>query len=115
MLSDPEIAAITAHAPPPVSTFLLTSQITAATISGHIRATRPATVQIVRHIDPVESAELAGLEPHIRRVQVIHVEGRDILELIPAYASHVHAFLLELGDGRPPLSLVEPLRLTIGT
>ena len=32
-------------------------------------------------------------------MQVIHVEGLEALDLIPAYAPHVHAFLLD--SGRP--------------
>ena len=97
MLGDAEILAIASHAPPPVSTFLLTAQTSASAISRHIRATLPTTVQIVRHIVPAEAARLSIVEPHVRRVQVVHVEGPDALDLIPAYAPHVHAFLLDSG------------------
>jgi phosphoribosylanthranilate isomerase len=98
-IPDNTIAAIAAFAPPPISTFLLTSKTTASAISAHAQATRPTTVQIVTQIDPDESAKLAVLEPHVRRVQVIHVEGSDAIGLIPHYAPHVHAFLLD--SGRP--------------
>jgi phosphoribosylanthranilate isomerase len=104
-ISDARIAAIASRIPPPVATFLLTSETTADAISAHIRATRPTTVQIVSHIDPVESAKLAALEPVVRRVQVIHVEGPDALELIPAYSAHVNAFLLD--SGRPNAAIAE--------
>jgi len=104
-IADDLIAAITPRVPPPVATFLLTSETTAAAISDHIRATRPSTVQIVSHIDPAESAKLAELEPHVRRVQVIHVEDRSALELIPVYGPYVHAFLLD--SGRPHAALAE--------
>lgn len=99
VIPDARIAQIAAWTPPPVSTFLLTAETTAARIAGHIAATQPTTVQIVSHIDPRELAELARLVPHVKRVQVIHVEGDDALDLIPAYAPHVHAFLLD--SGRP--------------
>ena len=36
---------------------------------------RPTTVQILLPIDPVESARLARNKPHLRRVQVIHLEA----------------------------------------
>lgn len=98
-ISDGEIAAITAIVPPPVSTFLLTAETTANGISRHIEATRPGTVQIVSHIKPSEAAKLAELQPAVRRVQVIHVEDEGALKLIPDYAPHVHAFLLD--SGRP--------------
>ncbi len=98
-IPDDLIADIIAAVPPPVSTFLLTSELTADAISAHVRATRPATVQIVSPIDPAESAVLARLEPTVRRVQVIHVEGPEAIGLIRVYAPHVHAFLLD--SGRP--------------
>lgn len=104
-IPDAVIAEVTAAVPPPVATFLLTSETTADAISAHIRATRPTTVQVVSHIAPAESARLAALEPHVRRVQVIHVEGADALDLIDAYAPHVHAFLLD--SGRPNASIAE--------
>jgi phosphoribosylanthranilate isomerase len=96
-ISDAEIAAITPLIPPPVATFLLTSERTAGAISAQAQLTRPTAIQILPHLDPAESAQLARLEPHIRRVQVIHVEGPEALRLIPLYAPHVHAFLLDSG------------------
>lgn len=104
-IADERIAAISALVPPPVSTFLLTSETSGEAISAHVRATRPTAVQIVGHIDPVESAALARLAPSTRRIQVIHVEGPEALELIPAYAPHVHAFLLD--SGRPSAATPE--------
>src|SRR5882757_5792062 len=98
-ISDDRIRDIAAVVPPPVSTFLLTAEITADRIAAHIRSTNPTTVQIVSHIDPAEMARLAELEPSVRRIQVIHVEGRDALDLISIYSPHVHAFLLD--SGRP--------------
>jgi phosphoribosylanthranilate isomerase len=104
-IADATIAEVTAFVPPPVATFLLTSETTAEAIAAHVRATNPSTVQIVSHIDPAESEKLAALEPHVRRVQVIHVEGPGALDLIPAYAPHVHAFLLD--SGRPNAAVAE--------
>jgi phosphoribosylanthranilate isomerase len=104
-ISDDQIAEVAAMVPPPIATFLLTSEITADGISAHIRATRPTTVQIVSHINPAELVRLAELEPDIRRVQVIHVEGPDALTVIPVYSPFVHAFLLD--SGRPNASVAE--------
>lgn len=89
----------------PIATFLLTAETTADTISAHIRATRPTTVQVVSHIDPAQSARLAELEPYVRRVQVIHVEDNSALDLIPLYTPYVHAFLLD--SGRPNATIAE--------
>ena len=104
-IPDARIAQIAAWTPPPVATFLLTSETTAQAIAEHVRATQPSTVQIVGHIDPGEVEKLARLLPYVRRVQVIHVEGPEALDLIPAYAPHVHAFLLD--SGRPGAAVPE--------
>ena len=103
-ISDRAIAEVTALVPPPVATFLLTSETTADAISAHVRATAPSAVQIVSHIDPAESRKLAALEPHDRHLQVIHVEGPDALQLIPAYEACVHAFLLDSGRPNAPVA-----------
>lgn len=97
-IPDEEIAAIIPAVPPPVATFLLTSEQEADAISAHIRSTRADTVQILPHLEEAESARLAQLEPHVRRVQVIHVQGVEAIDLIPRYARHVHAFLLDSGQ-----------------
>lgn len=104
-ISDPEIASITAVVPPPISTFMLTAETTAIGISSHIDETRPSTVQIVSQIKEEELEKLAELQPDIRRVQVIHVEGEEALDLIPKYAPHAHAFLLD--SGRPNAEIPE--------
>lgn len=42
--------------------------------------------------------------PHVRRVQVIQVEGAEVLDLIPAYAPHVHAFPLDSSRSNAPVA-----------
>jgi phosphoribosylanthranilate isomerase len=100
-IADSAIAAIAARVPPPVATFLLSSEQTAAGIARHVLATGASTVQILRHLSPSESEQLAKLLPATRRVQVIHVENGSALDLVEPYAPHVHAFLLD--SGRPAL------------
>lgn len=104
-MSDEEIATITDFVPPPISTFMLTAEQTAESISEHVETTRPTTVQIVSHIDEAESEKLADLQPTVRRVQVIHVEDDRALDLIPIYSPYVHAFLLD--SGRPSATIPE--------
>lgn len=98
-IGDTAAAAITALTPPPVATFLLTVERAADAISAHVRRAHPTAVQILWGIDPAEAAHLAAIEPYVRRVQVIHVESRAVLEMIPLYSPHIHAFLLD--SGRP--------------
>jgi phosphoribosylanthranilate isomerase len=104
-IDDQAIAAIAALVPPPVATFLLTSECTAAGVARHVLATGASTVQLVSHLSPSESEQLPKLLPTTRRVQVIHVESASALDLIDQYAPHVHAFLLD--SGRPGLPTPE--------
>jgi phosphoribosylanthranilate isomerase len=104
-LPDALIANLAAFVPPPISTFLLTAEITAKAISDHIVATGPGVVQILSLLHPEEAAELARLQPHVKRVQVIHVESARALELISVYAPHVDAFLLD--SARPGAEVTE--------
>src|SRR6185369_12460422 len=86
----------------PVATVLLSAERTAEAISAHVRRARTTTVQVLHPIGPAEAARLAELEPDVRRVQVVHVEGPEALELIGDYAPHVHAFLLDSGRPNAP-------------
>ena len=97
-IDDASIAAIVPTVPPPVASVLLTSECDAHAIAAYVARTRPAVVQVVRHIDPAEAAVLAVLLPLTRRIQVIHVDGAAVLDLIPAYSPHVDAFLLDSGQ-----------------
>lgn len=104
-IPDQDIRRIIAKVPPPISSFLLTSRTEADDIAAHVQFTGAQTVQIVSHIDVRESERLAEHLPHVRRVQVIHVEDESALDLIRVYAPWVHAFLLD--SGRPNSAQVQ--------
>ena len=91
--------------PPPISTFLLTSRGNADDIISHVRYCGTNAVQIVRHLDPGEYPKLISSIPTIRRIQVIHVENEEALELMELYEPYVHAFLLD--SGKPTAATVE--------
>jgi phosphoribosylanthranilate isomerase len=105
VITDGQVAAIAAGLAPAVSGFLLTAETTAESIARHVERTGVSTVQLVAHIDPAESAALARRLPRVRRVQVLHVEGRQVLEHLEAYRPHVHGFLLD--SGRPGAAVPE--------
>jgi phosphoribosylanthranilate isomerase len=86
-------------APPTVETFLLTSREHGNAIADHVEYCGTTTVQIVRHIDPSEYLAIIKRLPTTKRVQVIHVENEDVIELVKKYEPFVHAFLLD--SGRP--------------
>ena len=104
-IDDDTIAQIAAFAPPPLATFLLTSRTEADGIVDHARYCGTNTLQIVSHIDAIEYPAIIRALPHIRRVQVIHVEDAGAIDLLRQYEPYVHAFLLD--SGRPNAAVTE--------
>ncbi|MCL5775948.1 phosphoribosylanthranilate isomerase [Limibaculum sp. FT325] len=91
--------AIAVAAPPWARPVLLSSEPRTEGIARDAAAAGVDAVQIVRHVEPSEHDRLARLAPRLARIQVIHVEDRAALDLIPAYAGRAAAFLLD--SGRP--------------
>lgn len=89
-----EIAAAVVPPPEPV---LLTAGQTAAEIVADATAAGVRAVQVVRHIAAAEAERLDAAPLTV--LQVVHVEGPEALDLIPVYAPHCDAFLLD--SGRP--------------
>ena len=106
VIDDELIREIAASLPPAVGSFLLTERTQAEEIAGHVDYCGTNTVQVVNHIDPAEWPKLIDQIPAaIRRVQVVHVEGGEALDLVERYAPYVHAFLLDAG--RPSAEVPE--------
>lgn len=97
VIGDAKATEIAAIVPPPLASFLLTQEETGEAIADHVRRCAVNVVQVVRHVNPAAHVALAEALPYLRRVQVIHVEDASALDLIPAYAPVVHAFLLDSG------------------
>jgi len=104
-ISDRKIAEIARCVPPAASCFLLTSETSASGIAEHLLRTGVATVQLVQHLSLAETLSLDRVLLSTRRVQVIHMEGPDALELIEKYEPYVHAFLLD--SGKPSADVPE--------
>lgn len=107
VISDAIASKITKTVPPPIATFLLTSETTAQGIYEHVSLVRPMTVQVVNHIDPAEYQKLEQILPRntLKRVQVIHIDSSESLNLINHYDSYVDVFLLD--SGRPSAKVPE--------
>lgn len=98
-IEDELIAAIVAHVPATVATFLLTSEVDPQCVVDHVRRTRANTVQLVD--DAVEADVYAALReatPAIRIVQVVHVMSVASVELALRAAEHVDTLLLDSGN-----------------
>lgn len=91
--------AIAASVAPGVTPFLLTAQSEGELIVAEARRVGAPVVQVVRHVMAETHAVVRRLAPHLRIVQVVHVEDEDALELARCYAETADALLLD--SGRP--------------
>ncbi len=104
-ISDEEILAIAKTVPPPIATFLLTSEQTAKGIIDHHFRTRTNTIQIVDELVGGEYHLLRASLPNVKLVQVIHVVGEQSVDEAAELAEHVDAILLD--SGNPSLAVKE--------
>src|SRR5690348_8033721 len=79
-IPDELIASIARTIHPPISSFLLTCEQTAKGIIEHVRRVYTGTVQIVDELTEGNYAEIRKALPHLRIVQVIHVNGEESIE-----------------------------------
>ncbi|UFH53978.1 phosphoribosylanthranilate isomerase [Spirosoma sp. KNUC1025] len=102
-----EIAAqIVRMTPPPVATFMLTSELTTSDIVAHQRRVGANTIQIVDAVPPETHAALRIALPAVKLVQVIHViDERNIEEALKAVQDGADALLLD--SGNPTLTVKE--------
>jgi phosphoribosylanthranilate isomerase len=98
VISDELILEIAATVPPPVATFLLTSEQSADGIVHQQRRCGTNTVQICDRLIDGTYADLRRGMPGIRLVQVIHVTGAESVEEAVRVAPHVDAILLDSGN-----------------
>lgn len=84
--------------PPPVSTFLLTSEINAEDIINLQRKTKVNTLQLVDFVSYDELRKLRKELPSIKLVQVIHVLGENSVKKAKSVEPFVDALLLDSGN-----------------
>lgn len=97
-IDDAAARVVIGAAPPGVTPFLLTSELTAEAVVRHLRATHAPVVQLVRHLDPRVHAEIRNAMPWVKIVQVVHVEDDSAIELARGYAMISDALLLDSGN-----------------
>lgn len=98
IISDDLINEITSVVPPPIGTFLLTSETDAINIVSHHRKTYTNTLQLVDYLEDTVYYELRNQLPYVRLVQVIHVIDEDDIERARRITPWVHALLLDSGN-----------------
>jgi len=91
--------------PPPVATFLLTSETTASGIIKHHSRTNTNTIQIVDLLSDGTYSQIKEALPSVKIVQVIHVIDSKAVDLAIRLSENVDALLLD--SGNPDLKIKE--------
>ncbi len=105
VISDALIEQIARKVPPPVSTFLLTSETKPKDIIAHYKRVNTTTIQIVDALEKREYEALRQALPNVKLVQVIHVIDENSKQEAIEIARYVDAILLD--SGNPNLSIKE--------
>lgn len=98
VVDEATIARVAATVPPPIATFLLTSEHTPEKIIAQQRRCRTNTLQICDHLPPSAYAPLREALPGIALVQVVHVTDERSVDYALTAAAHVDALLLDSGN-----------------
>lgn len=103
IISDKLISEIAKSVPPPISTFLLTSETSPQEIIRHYQKVQTSTIQIVDALDGSNYEALRNELPHVKLVQVIHVIDHNSVKEAIEIAQHVDAILLDSGNPNRPV------------
>lgn len=104
-IEDNLIKEIAIKVPPPIATFLLTSETSGKGILDHYRRTQTNTLQIVDSPENGAHEFLLKKLPYVKRVQVIHVTDESSIDEALHYAEKADALLLD--SGNPNLKIKE--------
>lgn len=104
-IADDLIRQIALSVPPPVATFMLTSETSVDAIVKHHRRTRTNTIQIVDALSEGTYQQLKEALPGVKIVQVIHVIDESSVEEALDISKMVDAILLD--SGNPKLKIKE--------
>lgn len=105
IISDDLIRVISKSVPPPIGTFLLTSETTAEKIISHHQRTLTNTIQIVDAVTPETYRQIRTAIPYIKLVQVIHVIDNKSIDEAVLVSEYVDSILLD--SGNPNLQIKE--------
>lgn len=100
IITNETIRTIAWTVPPPIATFLLTSETNTQAIIRHHQAVQTNTIQLVDTLHEGTYADLRQALPGIKLVQVIHVLDELSIDEALAAADYVDALLLDSGNPR---------------
>ena len=104
-IADELIASIIQTVPPPVATFLLTSETKAEDIVSHQQRVHSSTIQIVDALTERNYKLIRKQLPSVKLVQVIHVIDESSVDEAIELSEEVDALLLD--SGNPKLAVKE--------
>ena len=99
-ISDEDILRIAQTVPPPIATFLLTSEQTARGIINHHHRTKTNTIQMVDELEGRDYQTIRDALPNVKLVQVVHVTGDGAVDEAAAVGPLVDAILLDSGNSK---------------
>lgn len=105
IIGDALISQIVKTVPPPISTFLLTSETKPQDIITHYKRVQTTTIQIVDELENRAYELLRSELPNVKLVQVIHVIDENSIKEAVKISNYVDAILLD--SGNPNLSVKE--------
>ncbi|HFC00162.1 MAG TPA: phosphoribosylanthranilate isomerase [Phaeodactylibacter sp.] len=105
VISEMLIKEIAGFTPPPIATFLLTSEVDAASIIAQHKSVHTNTIQLVDKIPTENFHKIRTALPNIKLVQVIHVIDEKSVEDAIYISKYVDAILLD--SGNPNLKIKE--------
>ncbi|WP_449448525.1 phosphoribosylanthranilate isomerase [Spirosoma aerolatum] len=106
VVQDELAAEIVRTVPPPVATFMLTSETTVDDIVAHQQRVLANTIQLVDAVSANTYAQLHAALPSVKVVQVIHViDEYNLEEALQAVENGADALLLD--SGNPNLAIKE--------
>jgi len=102
IITDELIHAIAKTVPPPIQTFLLTSETTTDNIIEHHKKVNTTTIQIVDALSGREYHKIREAIPNVQLVQVIHVLDEGSIKEAIEISEFVDAILLDSGNPNLP-------------
>ncbi len=102
IITDELIHDIAKMVPPPIATFLLTSETNSQSIIEHYKKVNTSTIQIVDALNDRQYQKIREALPNVKIVQVIHVLDENSIREAVEISSFVDAILLD--SGNPNLS-----------
>ncbi len=103
VIGDDLIKQIAKTVPPPIATFLLTSETKPQDIIRHYRRVHTTTIQIVDELKKRDYEMLRSELPNVKLVQVIHVIADNSVKEAIEISKFVDAILLDSGNPNLPV------------